>query len=185
MGSTVERPPTSSDYGDFLSDAQEYEDFMGNEAAEPMYESDTFGDDNSMVEDAMIGLADSQDLQAVRESEGDIMQSLENALDDADGMRYGQDGNPVDVSLGDRNDRGKIAPVNHDESHKACVGESPLRFVGDTSSPQVEIADIFDMLDEKLAKDSSVDEKPVLEAFKDLEPWIFQEFGDIVELVDE
>ncbi|RYN41203.1 putative ATP-dependent DNA helicase [Alternaria arborescens] len=185
MSSTVERPPTSSDYGDFLSDAQEYEDFMGNEAAEPMCESDTFGDDNSMVEDAMIGLADSRDLQAVRESEGDIMRSFENALDDADGMRYGQDGNPMDVSLGDRNDRGKIVPVNHDESHKACVGESPLLFVGDTSSPQVEIADIFDMLDEKLAKDSSVDEKPVLEAFKDLEPWIFQEFGDIVELVDE
>jgi ATP-dependent DNA helicase HFM1/MER3 len=53
------------------------------------------------------------------------------------------------------------------------------------SPPQAEIADIFDMLDEKLAKDSSVDEKPVPEAFKDLKPWIFQEFGDIVELVDE
>ncbi|CAN9196079.1 unnamed protein product [Alternaria alternata] len=185
MGSTAERPPTSSDYGDFLSDIQEHEYFMGNEAAAPMYESDTFGDDNSMVEDALIGLADSQDLQAVRESEGDIMQSLENALDNADGMRYGQDGNPVDVSLGDRNDRGNIAPVNHDESHKACVGESPTLFVGGTSSPQAEIADIFDMLEGKLAKDSSVDEKLVPEAFKDLEPWIFQEFGDIVELVDE
>jgi ATP-dependent DNA helicase HFM1/MER3 len=150
-----------------------------------MYESDTFGDDNSMMEDAMIGLADSQDLQAVRESEGDIMQPLENALDDADGMRYGQDDNPMNVSLGDRNDRGNIAPVHHDESHKACVGESPSLFVGGTSSPQAEIADIFDMLDEKLAKDSSVDENPVPEAFKDLEPWIFQEFGDIVELVDE
>jgi ATP-dependent DNA helicase HFM1/MER3 len=138
-----------------------------------------------MVEDAMIGLADSQDLQAVRESEGDIMQSLENALDDADGTRYGQDGNPMDVSLGDRNDRGNIAPVLNDGSHKACVGESPSLFVGGTSGPQAEIAGIFDMPDEKLAKGSSADEKPVPEAFKDLEPWIFQEFGDIVELVDE
>ncbi|CAN9315184.1 unnamed protein product [Alternaria alternata] len=185
MGSTAERPPNPSDYGDFLSDIQEHEDFMGNEAAAPIYESDTFRDDNSMVEDAMIGLADSQDLQAVRESEGDIMQSLENALDDADGTRYGQDGNPMDVSLGDRNDRGNIAPVLNDGSHKACVGESPSLFVGGTSGPQAEIAGIFDMPDEKLAKGSSADEKPVPEAFKDLEPWIFQEFGDIVELVDE
>ncbi|CAN9135747.1 unnamed protein product [Alternaria sp. RS040] len=185
MGSTVELPPTSSDYGDFLSDIQEHEDFMGNEAAGLMYESDTFGDDNSMIEDAMIGLADSQDLQVVRGSEGDIMQSLENALDDADGMRYGQDGKPKDLSLADCNDRGHSAPVHRDESHKANVGGSRSLFVGSTSSSQVEIVDVLATLDEKLAKVPSVDEKPVPEAFKDLEPWIFREFGDIVELVDE
>ncbi|KAH8636337.1 ATP binding protein [Alternaria alternata] len=185
MGPTAERPPTSSDYGDFLSDIQESEDFMGNEAAAPMYESDTFGDDNSMVEDAMIGLADSQDLQAVRESEGDITQSLENALDDADGMRHGQGGKPKDVSLANCNDRGHSAPMHHDESHKADAGGPRSLFIGSTSSPQAEIEDVLDMLDEELAKNSSVDEKPVPEAFKDLEPWIFQEFGDIVELVGE
>jgi ATP-dependent DNA helicase HFM1/MER3 len=40
-------------------------------------------------------------------------------------------------------------------------------------------------LEDEPSKDSSVKERPVPEAFKDLEPWLFQEFGDIVELVDE
>jgi ATP-dependent DNA helicase HFM1/MER3 len=43
--------------------------------------SDTFGDDDSLLGDAMVGLADSQTLQALDKVDDDIMQPLENALD--------------------------------------------------------------------------------------------------------
>jgi len=48
-----------------------------------------------------------------------------------------------------------------------------------------EVADMLDMFGDKPAVVPPVEEKPVPEAFKDLEPWLFQEFGDIVELVDD
>ncbi|KAL1801518.1 hypothetical protein ACET3X_001860 [Alternaria dauci] len=185
MGHTAERPSTSSDYGDMVSDIQEPNDHIGEGAASPLYESETFGDDNSTIEDVLIGLADSQDLQAMRENGGDIMQSLENAFDDADDMRYGQEGKPLDASLAVSNDQGCITPVHRDTLHKPDAAESPSLFVGGTSSPQAEMADILDTFDEEPAKDLPINEKPVPEAFKDLEPWLFQEFGDIVELVDE
>lgn len=55
--------------------------------------------------------------------------------------------------------------------------------IGDPcNEKEPELTDALNMFD-----DSDLDEaeKPVPEAFKDLESWMFKEFGDIVELVDE
>ncbi|KAH7384519.1 nucleotide-sugar transporter-domain-containing protein [Pyrenochaeta sp. MPI-SDFR-AT-0127] len=43
----------------------------------------------------------------------------------------------------------------------------------------------LDTFDAKTVNKVVIETKPVSEAFKDLEPWLFQEFGDIVELIDE
>jgi ATP-dependent DNA helicase HFM1/MER3 len=44
----------------------------------------------------------------------------------------------------------------------------------------VDVLDVPDILD-----GAKVKKKHVPEAFKELEPWLFEEYGDIVELVDE
>jgi ATP-dependent DNA helicase HFM1/MER3 len=65
---------------------------------------------------------------------------------------------------------------------------SPIQRPSARKQPvQVEddVDDILDMFDEEPLNDVPAKENPVPEAFKDLEPWLFQEFGDIVELVDE
>jgi ATP-dependent DNA helicase HFM1/MER3 len=48
-----------------------------------------------------------------------------------------------------------------------------------------DIADMLCVFGDEPARDPPVEEKPVSEAFDGLEPWLFREFGDIVELVDE
>jgi ATP-dependent DNA helicase HFM1/MER3 len=175
---TSERPPTSSDYGDFQFDElsayfdkpqqssaqheslgaiQEPKDYMDHEAS-ICHGSDTFGDDNSLVEDAMIGLADSQDLQGLRESEFDVP---------------GEDDNLLIVALPDCKD-GELSTLTDAPNPDH---EQPPE--------QEDLVGILDMLDDEPAKNPPVEENPVPEAFKDLEPWIFQEFGDVVELVDE
>jgi ATP-dependent DNA helicase HFM1/MER3 len=255
--STAEPPPTSSDYGDVpldepsayfddpqqrhvlndsLDHMQEPEDYIDFETTAPAisYGSDTFGDDNSLVEDAMIGLADSQNLQELRESDFVTVQPLREVLDDGDGICYGEDNNHKDVSLPACNDREYSAlpePPNlthYDEPRELLIKKSRSLFVGSTSSPQAELTsfiptktladnlamlnlqqrtatphhphpttdeqlayakdDIADMLcvfGDEPARDPPVEEKPVSEAFDGLEPWLFREFGDIVELVDE
>jgi ATP-dependent DNA helicase HFM1/MER3 len=45
----------------------------------------------------------------------------------------------------------------------------------------VEVLDLLDMFDDGRVKEGM----PVPEAFQGLEPWLYEEFGDIVELVDE
>lgn len=47
------------------------------------------------------------------------------------------------------------------------------------------VAGMLNMFSDEPAVVSLIVEKPVPEAFEDLEPWLFQEFGDIVELVDD
>jgi ATP-dependent DNA helicase HFM1/MER3 len=53
--------------------------------------------------------------------------------------------------------------------------------MGNTVRDDVELLDLLDTFDD----DQMKEEKPVPEAFKDLEPWLYKEFGDIVELVDD
>lgn len=250
---SAKRPETSSDYGDLpfdelssqfdhsepqvtepdlttLNDKLETNDFMDYSAAPPAGSrgSDTFGDDDSLLGDAMVGLADSQNLQQMSNATDDVMGPLEEALDKENETRFFDD----DFSM----DMGFAANDENDWSHgKEVLPEAPgisagpsqkLRapFLDSTSSPkpqyggfepaktmvtpselqdvkqpkssleasrhepndktaeeEVDLLDLLDMFDDEPVKE----QKPVPEAFKDLDPWLFQEFGDVVELVEE
>lgn len=236
--STAQRHPTSSDYGDFQFDElsayfnnsyeesvqhdsqgnmQEPGDLMDYEpAAHAMsHRSDTFGDDDSVFADAIIGLADSENLREMHEGDMDAMRCLERAPDDADVMRYG-DEDQMEVDLADVNVNTSQEPYvlfHHDKPHKAPIKVFQSPSVSNTSNFRPELASSIPAktftspnmqqrpitlphscstddqqlarLEDEPSKDPSVKDRPVPEAFKDLEPWLFQEFGDIVELVDE
>jgi ATP-dependent DNA helicase HFM1/MER3 len=192
--------------------------------------SDTFGDDDLLLGDAMVGLADSQKLQASKDVDHDIMQPLQDAL----GLRYEvgfhDDEFPMDFDYpGDHGDtqwqghgnastmplatdRPDIAqgshktlahstnsvqaPVHDLKSVKALREnsgqEEPRELVatqdndhpkmsGKRAEDNMNVLDLLDMFE----RESVMEEKPVPQAFKGLEPWLFQEFGDIVELVDD
>jgi ATP-dependent DNA helicase HFM1/MER3 len=255
----VKRPRTSSDYGDApfnelasyydasapahvyqdlvqLSDEPDPKDNIDCPVTGPVASrgSDTFGDDDSMLGDAMIGLADSQYLQGASEDSHDVMQPLEQALDYQYQMGYGADPYQMDVDFAEYDSEtydtfGEArTPVVRAPSPKQPPKMSKPLFFNNTSSPQPkrggfkpakmmlkgselrefkqpkvaspiqcpnankqpmhvedDIEDILDMFDDELFNEVPVKEKPVSEAFKDLEPWLFEEFGDIVELVDE
>jgi ATP-dependent DNA helicase HFM1/MER3 len=252
-------PPTSSDYGDVpfdeppshfhryqqadtqqdtiqLSGGPESEDYADCQTTAPTASRgpDTFGDDDSLLGDAMIGLADSHDLREVNEDNYDVMQPLEETLDYEDGIGYGDDHFQMDADLGSYGNGIYDAPeevhtpVEGAHSCKAPTKESRYLFCGGMSSPQpeksgfrsaktmlkgtelgelaqlkaaspisrptrneqptpmeVEVPDILDRFEDELVNDVPAKKKPIPDAFKDLEPWLFQEFGDIVELVDE
>jgi ATP-dependent DNA helicase HFM1/MER3 len=196
--------------------------------------SDIFDDDDSLLGDAMIGLADSQNLQEASEDSHDVMHPLEQALDYQDQMGYRAGSYRMDVDLAEYDHdtyetfEEKCIPVEAAPSPKQPPKMFKSLFFNSTSSPQTErgsfkpaktmlkgpelreleqpkvispiqrssahkrsvqveddVDDILNMFDEEPLDDVPVKEKPVPEAFKDLEPWLFQEFGDIVELVDE
>jgi ATP-dependent DNA helicase HFM1/MER3 len=192
--------------------------------------SDTFGDDDLLLGDAMVGLADSQKLQASKDVDHDIMQPLQDAL----GLRYEvgfhDDEFPMDFDYpGDHGDtqwqghgNASTMPLATDrpdiaqESHKTLAHstnsvqapvhdlksvkalrensgqEEPRELVatqdndhpkmsGKRAEDNMNVLDLLDMFE----RESVMEEKPVPQAFKGLEPWLFQEFGDIVELVDD
>ncbi|KAI4621097.1 hypothetical protein J4E83_005460 [Alternaria metachromatica] len=246
--STAEPRSTSSDYGEFqfdepsadfdhhqhqsaqrdpLGDTQEPEDYMDYELAAPVasHESDAFDDDDSVLREAFIGLADSQNLQEIRESDTNPMQPFENVIDD-DYLGYGEGDKQMDSSLINFEDHVPQKPeFSHpDYPRKAQIKSSRSPFFDSEDSAKAEIANaipanvftspnmqqrtatpreqhtagdqqyacvdgeaagILNMFGDEPAVISAVAEKPVPEAFKDLEPWLFQEFGDIVELVDD
>jgi len=247
-GSAPERHPTSSDYGDFrfeepsvdfdhpqhqsaqqtsLGGPQEPEDYIYYEPAAHVasHESDAFDDDDSVLREAFIGLADSQNLQEIRESDANTMQPFENVIDD-DYMGYGKGDKQMDSSLINSEDPVPQKPeFSHpDYPRKAQMKSSRSPFFDSEDSAELEIANaipakvftspdmqqrtatprelhtagdqqdacvdeevagMLNMFGDEPAVVSLVEEKPVPEAFKDLEPWLFQEFGDIVELVDD
>ncbi|KAI4661062.1 uncharacterized protein J4E79_005630 [Alternaria viburni] len=247
-GSAPERHPTSSDYGDFRFDepsvdfdhpqhqpaqqdsiggTQELEDYMDYEPAAPVasHESDAFDDDDSVLREAFIGLADSQNRQEIRESDTNTMQPFENVIDD-DYMGYGEGDKPMDSSLINSEDHVPQKPeFSHPDHHRKAkirTSRSPffdsedsaeakiantipakvftsqdlqqrtatpreLHEAGDQQDAYVddEVAGMLNMFGDEPTVVSLVEEKPVPEAFKGLEPWLFQEFGDIVELVDD
>jgi len=244
--STAEPHSASSDYGEFqfdepstdfdqhqsaqqnpLGDTQEPEDYMDYELAAPVasHESDAFDDDDSVLREAFIGLADSQNLQEIHESDTNTMQPFENVIDD-DYMVYGEGGKQMDSSLINSEDHvlqkpefshpdcprkaqikssrspffdsedsaeleitnaipAKALMSSDTQQRTATPGE--LRTAGDQQDACVddEVAGMLNVFGDEPAVVSLVEEKLVPEAFKDLEPWLFQEFGDIVELVDD
>ncbi|KAI4924301.1 uncharacterized protein J4E92_007382 [Alternaria infectoria] len=249
MGPSAAGPHSaSSDYGEFqfdepsadfdhpqhrsaqrnpLGDTKEPEDDMDYELAAPVasHESDAFDDDDSVLQEAFIGLADSQNLQEIRGSDTNPMQPFENAIND-DYMGYGEGDKQMDSSLIGSEDH---VPQKPEFSHpgyprKAQIKSSRSPFFDSEDSAELEIANVIPAnvstssnmqqrtatprelhvagdqqdacVDEEVAGMlnvfgdepavfSLVEEKPVPEAFKGLEPWLFQEFGDIVELVDD
>ncbi|KAI4684421.1 uncharacterized protein J4E84_006411 [Alternaria hordeiaustralica] len=247
-GSAPERHPTSSDYGDFrfdepsinfdhpqhqsaqqssLGGPQEPEDYMDYEHAAHVasHESDAFDDDDSVLREAFIGLADSQNLQEIRESDTNTTQPFETVIDD-DNMGYGEGDEQMNSSLINSEDhvprKPEFSHPDHPSKAQIKTSRSPffdsedsaeaetanaitgkeftspdmqqrtatpreLHTAGDQQDACVEeeVAGILNMFGDEPAVVSLIEEKPVPEAFKDLEPWLFQEFGDIVELVDD
>jgi len=190
--------------------------------------SDLFGDDDSLLGDAMIGLADSQNLQETSHANDDSMGALEEMLDMECEAGFQDDDFPMDIDYPVKDSDWQAlqeAPItlqaparkpsvqksqipcanNTSSSHprstdfkptnsmskckkldelkqpKAAPRVSRLESSGKTLEDDIDVLDFLDDFDEPPARM----EKPVPKVYKDLEPWLFEEFGDIVELVDE
>ena len=246
--------PVSSDYGDVpanafashfepsqkrhsvqdmipLSNGLDENDFHDYPARAPVASrgSDTFGDDDSLLGDAMIGLADSHSLQEMQGPYNDVMGPLEDALNDEYEAGFQDDDFPIDLDFTMNDDHNwdgtdGVRAMTPPPVSKAVMQRSLTPFLDSTSSPKSqhnsfepvkamlenpdlhestqpkvtdgklrqmssvkavftsdpEVLDLTDMFD-----DAPLEEKPVPEAFKGLQPWLFQEFGDIVEIVEE
>jgi ATP-dependent DNA helicase HFM1/MER3 len=226
-------PESINKQDDFIrmSDALYADEFMDYPATAPVAsrESDTFGDDDSLLGDAMVGLADSQTLQALRDTRGDIMQPLEDALDkayeaelhddsfctnlghsvnDIDSCHMYKDANitssvPIDrtptqkpcilsndstVSSEERRRDFNTAKtmLKHEEMEELRQSKASLPTSRHEPSDKMaidnyEALDVLDMFNDT----SIAEEKPIPDAYEGLEPWLLQEFGAIVEIVDE
>jgi ATP-dependent DNA helicase HFM1/MER3 len=201
--------------------------------------SDTFGDDDSLLGDAMIGLADSETLQAVTaDNNDDTAHRVVEVPDIEYDSAFQDDDFPVDVDFAedDLNDWSvcESAPTTHTvptryiaPHHRRAplydntsslnqltsdIGAAKSQSTGSRlqenkppksamSGPNpnapveddVDVMDLIDILDDPvdvldvpdILDGAKVKKKHVPEAFKELEPWLFEEYGDIVELVDE
>ena len=196
--------------------------------------SDTYGDDDSLLGEAMVGLADSQNLQTAKPSDVDMDRSLEKVINCADEMGHVEydaetynefteyRNNVCNSSPGGRYTQENGHPVNCD------TRKTPSLFVNSMSSSQAEFNDLepadtmrrgprlrnlapqkalpppsqphmdiqgvnfeeddlndLEVIDCEQKEDIPAKETAAPEGFRDLEPWLFQEFGDIVELVEE
>lgn len=211
--------------------------------------SDLFGDDDSVLGEAMVGLADSQDIRAADEnknedpyayggSQKDLdpyaydepMEQDPYAFDDDFGIDYGDDF-PAEFIKGDL--PAKVVEISSDTTDSPAPvkghtarDETKSLFFNNTSSPAVyctaksllsrpaleelkqaksgaglsvtKAKTAGPMVGEKVNENVNnenleptkmdnemVQEPEVPDAFKDLEPWLYAEFGDIIELVDE
>jgi ATP-dependent DNA helicase HFM1/MER3 len=190
--------------------------------------SDTFGDDDSLLGDAMVGLADSQILQALNDDSGNNTAHLAGDAPDIEfGADFQDDDFPMDVDLvvDDHNDWPEyeetctsrsvhtrdVAPSNRrapfydstssphqpkedirpiktpltgpqPQAHKTSEPISSASRHGYTNKPVLDDIEMLELVD--MFEYHPLQEKPIPEAYKELEPWLFQEFGDIVELVD-
>ncbi|ENI06937.1 hypothetical protein COCC4DRAFT_191373 [Bipolaris maydis ATCC 48331] len=244
----------SSDYGniqfddpiDFLDPPQqdsvlsdcntqtEYNDFADCEAItlgiSP--ESETFDDDDSLLGDVLVGLADSHSLQGNNEGEFDSKKAVEGFLDCAnkessEKVRHLKDDGIADVNEITNNVLPRIAYTGgHCQPHESPAERQRSQSDRLINSSRINgvfpdaMANIMDdsktkkpdarknnltlaqlkkyqqpsttkELPEHLAKAVGEtacsllpEEKIVPDAYKDLEPWLLEEFGDIVELVD-
>ena len=267
---SASRPKTSSEYGDLQFDDFTYgpsatqnritnsDDLaslhFSNRAPVPSRSSDTFGDDESIFGEAIVGLADSQDLQGTKMMGTSSMQ--ENEAHDA--IDVAEDFTNVDFPMNldfapkedvssdlprqaactaEQQDR-FTQPVNthapffeatsspdqsrhfkpakslrqdrglRDLQQEKAVVSTPHHAARDEDEDKDVYSDLLNKLDMPLAandkenitsvhrpakakapvqpiKTEQDQPEQIPEGFKDLQPWLFQEFGDIVELVDE
>jgi ATP-dependent DNA helicase HFM1/MER3 len=259
--SSEECPETSSDYGDIpleeptplfdlsathedmvrKSDDPSFNDFMYHPTTGLVTSrgSDTFGDDDSLLGDAMVGLADSQNLQDMNTTNTDHVDPLdegfnmdyETAFRDED---FGLDMDLAGIAEEEVEHEDSLVPspqpppkstdaqsnsyvaskdvtkTSQPQSQPRCMttnfnpAQSTLQPVNPdkvarhstTSSPtpnkedksiDIDVLDLIDAFDDEPSPAPEQDEKdePVPDAYKDLEPWLFRELGDIVELVEE
>ena len=263
------RPKTSSEYGDLELDEFATEPFavhnepihseestslhFSEKAPVASRSSEIFGDDDSMFGEAIVGLADSQELQATNTMGTSSMQDHEgqDAIDIADEFadvdfsvdtdfaadeevnsdmpnqmpsataRQGRRSKQTEIKtpfleatsspeqsryckpaksmLQDREigelQQGKVEPLQHTQPSEEDAEDE------DVYSDLLNLFDIPPATDKENitttkasvtytspAQPSKIKEKgakQVAEGFQDLQPWLFQEFGDIVELVDE
>ena len=200
-----EQPLDSSDYGSVqFHEAHDsfqrcdsqlgcYSGFLNHETitADASPRSDTFDDDDSLFGDAIIGLADSHSLQANNESETNIMQNIREGLECANkrSLHESQWTNQKTELL--RNDRDVVLTSALDDNEMEGITD-PKAGVILTASNQgqqgpmlaegsLNLADVY----ENSVSTASSEQKLASVAFKDLDPWLYQEFGNIVELVDE
>jgi ATP-dependent DNA helicase HFM1/MER3 len=251
---------TSSEYGDLQID-----DFTGGPSAPqhasndsddlsslhfsskapvPSRGSDTFGDDDSIFGEAIIGLADSQNLQ-VENPDTSSMQNNEarDAIDVAEDFTdvdfpmaldfvAAKDASP---EFAEHPNKSRVpffeatsSPEHfrHFKTTKSVPPEQglgelqqckaavspPFHATGEGDEDEDAYSDLLNMLDTPLDTPLAANDKEnttavnpsakgkvpvqsiqteqdeleqIPDGFKDLQPWLFQEFGDIVELVDE
>lgn len=247
-----DRPTSTSDYGDiqledFSDDLNHFESTREPPAAsttahdsrvdsfmEPLvdystmdHQPEAFDDDDSIFGDAIVGIADSEELRAANNDwDEDIP-----GMGDVPNMDYDQDMNLPDeeeyheeehttqcgglptsstvnvpLMLGQK---GRSLFLNDTNSPRPTGGASNAagpKFtrpaLGDLMGPKNEVKnpnqrltceyehehlDVSPHQPPTPADQENVlsKEQSVPDAYKDLEPWFFQEFGDIVELVDE
>ncbi|KAH3959256.1 hypothetical protein HBH69_034570 [Parastagonospora nodorum] len=192
--------------------------------------SDTFGDDDSLLGDAMVGLADSQTLRETNECNDDATRLFEDEQDMGFESAFYDDDFPVEIFDNTADDyhcharesatatekvpiKTLVAPLHakrapfYDSTSSSRSRENDFKpaatLLGGTNANEikqtqfgrptsrnmennnamaddVEVMDLIDVFEDKPVRE----EKAVPEGFKDLDPWLFEEFGDIVELVE-
>ncbi|KAH7082908.1 nucleotide-sugar transporter-domain-containing protein [Paraphoma chrysanthemicola] len=257
--STARRSDTSSDYGDIpLEELSSHldplagkhenhrginEDYRVNRLNQHKFiapvasrGSETFGDDDSLLGDAMVGLADSQHLRDMSKTSGAQFDPFDQNFDiDYEafaGEEFGAGMDMDDAGIIDDNgkqEQSRMVSPPPPEKTKARISDFPTTFKPNPLDPihpnatqpnkqtsdrkpsysphtavvpnedfptaDVDLLDLIDAFDDddslgvlpthepkKTDEKKEVDEVP--EAYKDLEPWLFKEFGDIVELVE-
>jgi ATP-dependent DNA helicase HFM1/MER3 len=260
--SSEECPETSSDYGDIpleeptpqfdssathedmvrKSNGPSFNDFMYHPTTAPVTSrgSDTFGDDDSLLGDAMVGLADSQNLRDMNTTNTDHVDPLDEGFDMDYETAFGDEdlGLEVDMDLAGTAEeevehedspvpspppppkcteaqlnsyvankdasrtsqpqsqprcittnfnpaQSTLQPVNPNKvaRHSTTSGPNPPK---EDKSLDIDVLDLIDAFDDEPSPAPEQEEKDeqVPDAYKDLEPWLFREFGDIVELVE-
>jgi ATP-dependent DNA helicase HFM1/MER3 len=195
--------------------------------------SDTFGDDESLFGDAMVGIADSEELRAATQDTDGNMQENEDSLntDYGSGLMDNDfvDNSPTIPAI----NQSPVLPLKLPTSSSVNVASIPPEkgrslFLNETSSPypadsrqeparptlkrllssesgeaentltlsRRRLQDLGSYHKPKIGthvqpilcqqgeESIKLEEQSAPEAYKDLEPWLFKEFGDIVELVD-
>ncbi|KAJ4316747.1 ATP-dependent DNA helicase MER3 [Neodidymelliopsis sp. IMI 364377] len=255
---TTARPLTSSEYGDLQLDEFEFDlpaaktqpaysdnttsQHFSSKRPVTSYESDTFGDEDSLFGDAIVGLADSQDLQAasdtaitslptrnVRSSTAIVAQyedtdfsmvdldfpATREADPDQPKQRpmttrtpvFQSTSNPENYRSGGR--RMNVTPQGPVRQDKPPNQANPAesKSIVEDDEEEDDMSDLLNLLDmpvstqventegkqilaanegtSKIVEPEQSEQEKVPDAFKGLQPWLFQEFGDIVELVNE
>lgn len=244
-----QQPQTESDYGEIsfddmtpqsfrphspmtqtmaeqLGDVPHFEEYSGSpvRSVAPSQASETFGEDDSLLGDVMIGVLDSQDLRTESDKQ-DWEVDHENGFLSCEDTQLDLTLQLHGNTIRGLSENGKVAErgpwdevlsqqsANRSGSkeggsqpilqHNMRVnGVHKVPGLGELESSQITphvdatskekydevVADeILDMLEVKPLPAAKAEDEPkaVPDTFKDLEPWLFKEFGDIVELVDE